>query len=355
MSPASSGPSGDRFERPIIAIMAVTLAGFTLLLSGCEQPGPEAESVASVNGSTITMEQVDARVQASDSEAWQSFYETRQRALAHLIDEQLLVEEATREGIERDSLVKREGLDKLSAISDSAIAAFYNENRRRMGGQSLEQMADRVQQFLAADEHNEAWLRYVGSLRAAADIDVSLDPPRAILAIGAEEPSQGPVDAPIQVVEYSDFECPYCGRAKPAVHQVLEEYGDRVRLVFRNFPLGIHANARPAAVASLCAQEQDQFWDYHDLLFAHQRELRAVDLIRYAGDLGLDVAAFGACFGSGRHDAKVDADLASGEQFGVTGTPAFFVNGRRLSGAQPFSVFKNLIDDELARLERVGG
>lgn len=324
-------------------------AGLMSLIA-CAPPTPQSESAAQVNATTITMEQVDARVQESEPEAWQTFYETRQRALAHLIDEQLLVEEATRQGIERDSLVKREILDQLATISDSTVAAFYEENRRRMGGQPLEQIKDRISQFLAATEHNEAWLRYVGSLRETANIDVSLEPPRAILAIGAEEPSQGPVDAPILLVEYSDFECPYCGRAKPAVRQVLEEYGDQVRLVFRNFPLGIHTHARPAAVASLCAQEQDRFWDYHDLLFAHQRELRPADLSRYAGDLGLDTAAFDACLESGRHDAKIDADLASGEKHGVTGTPAFFLNGRRLSGAQPFDVFKGLIDDELERL-----
>ncbi len=354
MSPASSRRSGTTSERPKLAAVAILLTSLILMVTGCAQPAPEAEPAAQVNGLTITMEQVDSRVQDSEPEAWQTFYESRQRALAHLIDEQLLGEEATRQGIERDSLVKREVLEQLEAISDSAIATFYAQNRRRMGGQTLEQMKERITQFLAAGKHSEAWLRYVGSLRETANIDVSLEPPRAMLTINADEPSQGPVDAPIQLVEYSDFECPYCGRAKPAVRQVLEEYGDRVRLVFRNYPLGIHANARGAAIAGLCAQEQDRFWDYHDLLFARQRELRPADLRRYASELYLDTAAFDACLDSGRHEGKVDADMASGEQNGVTGTPAFFVNGRRLSGAQPFTAFKELIDDELERLERVG-
>ena len=149
---------------------------------------------------------------------------------------------------------------------------------------------------------------------------------------------------------YRTTMCPYCGRAQPAVQQVLRTYGDRVRLVFRDFPLKMHRNASAAAQAGLCAQEQGRFWEYHDTLFAHQRQLRPDDLRRYAANLQLDTAAFDACLESDRYATAIDADLASGEQHGVSGTPAFFINGRRLSGAQPFAAFQQLIDDELERL-----
>ena len=319
----------------------------------CAPKAPEPELAAQINSDTITLEQVDARLQESEPEAWQSLFEARQRALAFLIDEQLLQEKAGKEGIERDSLVRREVLDQLAVVSDSAIAVFYEQNRQRLGSQDLATVQEQIRQYLASDNHRLAWLGYVGELRDEANIRIALEPPRAVIAVGGDEPSQGPQDAPILLVEYSDFECPYCGRAKPAIRQVLEQYGDKVRLVFRDFPLSIHPNARLAAEASLCAQEQDRYWDYHDVLFDHQRELRPVDLSRYAMEIGLDGTAFDACLESGRFADAVSDDLKSGEHFGVTGTPAFFINGRPLTGAQPFSAFQQIIDDELERIERV--
>ncbi len=326
-----------------------------LLFVSCAQKDQahESQPAAQINDQTITIEQVDARLQESEPESWQTLFESRQRALAFLIDEQLLQTQAKQEGIERDSLVRREVLNRLEAVSDSAVSVFYEQNRQRLGGQSLELVQERIRQFIASENHRVAWLGYVGQLRENADIQVVLEPPRAVIAVGGDEPAKGPVDAPILVVEYSDYECPYCGRAKPAIQQLLDEYGDKVRLVFRDFPLSIHPNARLAAEAGLCAQEQDRFWEYHDVLFKNQRELRPVDLARYAVEIGLDAAAFDSCLESGRFTEAVNDDLASGEHFGVTGTPAFFINGRRLTGAQPFSAFKQVIDDELDRLERV--
>ena len=131
------------------------------------------------------------------------------------------------------------------------------------------------------------------------------------------------------------------------MQQVLTTYGDRVRLVYRDFPLLMHEHAHLAAQAGQCAHEQGRFWEYHDVLFANARQLRAEDLKRHAAAAGLDAARFDACLASGRFAAGVDADLASGEEHGVSGTPAFFVNGRLLSGAQPFAAFQQIIDDEL--------
>lgn len=333
---------------PAVARMPLIIC---LALSACTSSEPDrGETVARIDGDTITLEQVDARVQEAEPEAWVSLYEARQRALGYLIDERLLAQEASRQGIERDSLVQREVVETLAAVSDSAIAAFYEANRQRMDSQPLEEVRDQIQRYLAGAEHRAAWLGYVAGLRDAADLKVTLEPPRARIEVSEDEPSKGPVDAPILLVEYSDYECPYCGRAQPAVQQVLRTYGDRVRLVFRDFPLKMHRNASAAAQAGLCAQEQGRFWEYHDTLFAHQRQLRPDDLRRYAANLQLDTAAFDACLESDRYATAIDADLASGEQHGVSGTPAFFINGRRLSGAQPFAAFQQLIDDELERL-----
>jgi protein-disulfide isomerase len=324
-------------------------AAAALLAAGCGQPEPDVEIAARVGATTITLDQVDARVESTDPKTWQTLYEARQRALDFLVEEQLLEQEASRRGVDRDSLVLREVTAQLAAVTDSAVAAFYEQNQQRMGGQSLASMRIRIRQYLTSNEHRRAWDGYLSRLREETAVTLRLEPPRAVIEIAAGDRVRGPQDAPVVVVEYSDFECPYCVRAQDAVQQVLEQYGDRVRHVYRDFPLAMHANAHVAAQAGLCAGEQGRFWEYHDLLFANSRQLQLEALRSYADELGLEAAAFDECLTSGRYESAVDDDMASGKAHGVTGTPAFFINGRRLSGARPFVEFQQIIDDELSR------
>src|SRR5262249_17398539 len=136
-------------------------------------------------------------------------------------------------------------------------------------------------------------------------------------------------------------------RAHPTVQQVLTTYGDRVRFVYRHYPLPNHPRARPAAEAAQCANEQGKFWPYYDRLFSNQSKLGDADLRQAAADLGLDAARFNDCVDSHKYKDVIDSDIKAGEQAGVSGTPAFFINGRPLSGAQPFDAFKRIIDEEL--------
>jgi len=161
-------------------------------------------------------------------------------------------------------------------------------------------------------------------------------------------PSKGPADAPVQIVEFSEFQCPYCGRVEPTVQQILSTYGDKVRLVFADFPLPMHNNAQGAAEAAQCAAAQGKFWEYHDVLFANQRALEVDKLKSYAADLGLDTDAFNTCVDQATYRSQVQSHQAIGRELGVTGTPAFFINGRFLNGAQPLDAFSSIIDDELA-------
>jgi protein-disulfide isomerase len=169
--------------------------------------------------------------------------------------------------------------------------------------------------------------------------DVSID----------DDPALGPEDAPVIVVEFSDFECPYCSRFRQeTMDQMLETFGDDMLLVYRDFPLTqIHPHAQEAAEAAECADDQNGFWDYHDLLFANQAALDTDSLIGYAEDLGLDVGAFTDCLQSGKYTDEVVADLNDGRSYGVSGTPSFFINGVPLVGAQPFVSFEDLINQEL--------
>lgn len=174
------------------------------------------------------------------------------------------------------------------------------------------------------------------------------DVPRVQVS-AADAPSKGPANAPVTIIEFSDFQCPFCSRGKATMDQVVSTYGDKVRLVFRNFPLSFHQNAEKAAEAAQCANEQGKFWEYHDILFANQGALAVENLKQYAVDLKLDTAKFNSCLDSGKYAAKIQTDISDGQAAGVRGTPAFYINGRSISGAQPFENFQKVIEEELAK------
>ncbi|MDP2497782.1 MAG: thioredoxin domain-containing protein [Candidatus Palauibacterales bacterium] len=159
-----------------------------------------------------------------------------------------------------------------------------------------------------------------------------------------DRPSRGPSDAPVTIVEFTDYECPYCRRYyRQTYHQLLQEYEGEVHYVVRNYPLSIHPNARKAAEAAECAHNQDRFWDYHDHLFENADALEPSDLKSYARELGLDGGQFDECLESGAESQTVEQDMSTGRRLGIRGTPTFFVNGSPLVGAQPLSAFRSAI------------
>ena len=169
--------------------------------------------------------------------------------------------------------------------------------------------------------------------------DVSID----------DDAIDGKKDAPVIIVEFSDFECSYCARHTATIAKIKQEYGDKVAVVFRDYPLDFHKNAQKAAEAAECAADQNKFWDYHDKLFANQQALDVVSLKKYAGELKLKQSAFDKCLDSGQNKDEVQKDLKDGNAAEVTGTPATFINGRKVTGAQPFEIFQKIIDEELAQ------
>jgi protein-disulfide isomerase len=162
-------------------------------------------------------------------------------------------------------------------------------------------------------------------------------------------PSKGPKNAPLTVVVFSDFQCPFCGRVEPTLAQLEKEYAGKVRMVWKNFPLSFHQNAMPAAQAAMAADAQGKFWPMHDKLFANNTALERKDLEKYAQELGLNMDKFKADLDSGKYKAVVDAETKEGSTLGVTGTPAVFINGRKISGAYPFDTFKKIAEEELAK------
>lgn len=162
-------------------------------------------------------------------------------------------------------------------------------------------------------------------------------------------PARGAADATIELVEFSDFQCPFCARVNPTLKRIEQVYGKDVRIVFKHLPLSIHPKAPDAHAAAEAAHRQGKFWAMHDLIFANQRAMSRENYLAYAEQIGLDVERFERDMASSEIRDKLAADSGQAASLGVTGTPAFFVNGRFLSGAQPFESFKRLIDEELEK------
>jgi protein-disulfide isomerase len=314
-----------------------------------DAPAGSETVVAVVDERPITLRELDDwirddlyRREVAGRNAAQLF-KLRETALQHMIDEQLLAAEARRRNLEPSELVAEE-IAALGPVSDEEVASFYAERADRFGDATLEDLAPRIREYLEQARAHQV----LAQLREDARVTLHLDPPR--VEVGSDGPSLGPADAAVTIVEFSDFQCPFCKRALPILRELRERYPDDVRIVYRHFPIeSIHPHAREAAEASLCADDQGGFWPFHDRLFQSPEALATEDLQRYAAELELDTNRFGQCLTERPHREHVAADAAAGEAAGVVGTPAFFVNGIFVEGAQPIGVFVELIDAELAR------
>jgi protein-disulfide isomerase len=308
--------------------------------------------VATVGSGSITLAQVDERAMQQPTSNFggvklsQAIYEARRQAIDDLVANMLFDQEAKARGLDRTALIEKEITAKVATVTEPDIASWYQANQSRVQGASLDQVRQPIRAYLTQERMQDVREQFLASLKSKTAVRIMLEPPRQQIAT-ANSPAKGPANAPIELVEFSDFQCPFCFRAHPTVDQVLKAYGDRIRFVYRHYPLPNHPNARPAAEASACAAEQGKFWPYHDRLFATQSKLSDSDLKQDAAELGLDPAKFNACVDSRKFKAEVDADLRDGEAAGVNGTPAFFINGRLINGAQPFDTFKKVIDEEL--------
>jgi protein-disulfide isomerase len=313
----------------------------------------EPEILAEIDGKPITLSDIEE--EAGDTLAAMEFQYRTQRhqlidtTLRSILKDRLLEEEAEARGMSAEELVEAE--KKNIEVTDEEVAEWYQQNRSRLGTRTLEQVAAQVRQFLKQQKQQKIMDELTAELEKKKKVVYHLEPLRARID-ASDSPAKGPSDAPVTLVEFSDFECGYCGRLVKTLDDIKENYGDKLRIVFRQFPLQMHPNAPKAAEASLCANEQDKFWPMHDLLFQEQSQLDVVSLKDKASRLGLDRGAFDSCLDSGRYAEKVQKDLRDGSAVGVSGTPAMFVNGVPLAGgALPYDAISKAIDAELARIE----
>src|SRR5215831_2484672 len=323
-----------------------------LFLVACSSNAQQADRyqgpndvVATVGNVSITLADVDQKAlqqPANDfgtSKLVLAIYEARRAAIDDVAGDKLIEIEAKARGVAASALIDQEITSKIQPVTDADVTAWYNANSARVKGATLDQVRAPIRNLLIQERTSAVYQRFVDQLKEKTPVRVLLEAPRRKIAT-ADSPAQGPANAPIELIEFSDFQCPYCLRAHPVVKQVLSTYGDKIRFVYRNYPLPNHPNARPAAEAAQCAAEQGKFWAYHDRLFADQSKLANDDLKRTAAELGMNAGQFNACFDTHKYQARIEADVRAGNEAGVSGTPAFYINGRMLTGAQPFEVFK---------------
>jgi protein-disulfide isomerase len=306
--------------------------------------------VAEVDGAPITLANLDEKVGAEQlADVRQREYDLRKEALDQLLGEKLFAKEAAARKLSVEELLKREVDDKLAAPDKASVEQLYEQNKARFASVPKEQALSTIEGALRSRERGPRLAAYRRELMRKAAVRVSLEPPRSEVRFPAEAPALGPAAARVTIVEYADFQCPYCARAQEVVDQVMKRYEGKVRLVHRDFPLDFHPRAQAASKAALCAGVQGRFWDYHRTLLKSPGDLGEQDLKKRATDLRLDLARFDACMASPEGDNAIQQARREGSALGVTGTPTFFVNGRRLVGARPFEDFVEIIDDELER------
>lgn len=314
--------------------------------AGTPESSPMVAAV--VDGEEIGVDRIDDQIREELFESTfggtagaAKLYDARRETADILIQEVLVARAAAAAGQDEDTWLA-EAQAALPEVSDAEVAEFFEENKSRLGADpKLEDFAPRILGFLQAQQGQLVYEQ----LHEAAEIQILLERQRA--QVGTQGASMGPEDAPVTIVEFSDFQCPYCSRVVPTLKQITERYPNEVRIVYRHLPLDFHPQAKLAAQASVCADDQELFWPYHDKLFENQRAMEREQLIAYATELELDTEAFDACLEDPKTVARVDADLAEAQGLGATGTPAFYINGIMLSGAQPFENFDAVIVEEL--------
>ncbi len=298
--------------------------------------------VATTRDGPITEAELNREIARKPKVASQ-LYAIRRDALEGMILQRLVEEEAARRKETPEALVTSVAAAKPP--TDAEVKQFFDE-RLAGGGYKLDEVKGQIVQHLTTERRKAALIAFLDDLKAKAHVAILLLPPKVDVA--TDGPSRGAEHPKVTIVEFSDFQCPYCKAQEAALHRILAEYPRDVRLVFRDFPLDIHPDAQRAAQAGACADEQGKFWPMHDILFEHASALGASDLSRYARDAGLDGPKFDRCLASGETEKRIEASREEGERDGVEGTPALFVNGRPLPGATSYEDLKAAVDEELA-------
>jgi protein-disulfide isomerase len=305
--------------------------------------------LATLNGENITDSQIQPRIKNSMMKVMAQMYEIKRDAVDEMIDDKLLEQEAKKRGVATDALIKAEIDSKITTPTDDEARAMYEVYKKRFGNKTYEEVAPMVKSQLVSQKKQKLYGEFLEKLRKVAKLSYKIERPSFAVSMDDDAHIGNPT-APIKVIEFTDYQCPFCKKARPNIQQVIDAYKDKVVYVLRDFPLSFHKFAKSAANAAQCAGEQGKYFEFSNKIWDNQQDLTEATFKNYATTLGLDMAKFSACSTSNKYFKEIDKDQADGAAAGVTGTPAYFINGKFLSGAQPFEAFKQIIDEELAKI-----
>jgi protein-disulfide isomerase len=308
---------------------------------------PAAAELASVDDQKITEEDLAPYVASQLRPIREQEYQIKKKALDTLIGQKLLEVEAKKRGLTTDKLLEQEVDAKVPEPTEVELAAIYAVQKEQIG-KPYEEVKSQLQQSLKKAKIQQARQEYSNRLREQTRVSILLGPPRTQVGFDPARVRGNP-KAKVMIVEFSDFQCPFCGQVQGTLKSILAKHGESVALAFRDMPVSqIHPQAMGAAQAARCAGEQGKFWEYHDLLFADQAWLDKPGLVTKAQKLQLEEKQFDACIASEKYKAQIQQDSQEGMKAGVNGTPGFFINGVFISGAQPEAAFEKLIQEQLS-------
>lgn len=336
----------------ILAILSIIL-----FVAGCSQGSgssnlslggsDNSQIVATISGEPIRAGELDASVKQQMQRIETQVYQIRKRGLDTLIDDKLIEMAAKKNGKTVDEFMAEEIDAKIEEPSEKEIKALY-EARKGKNTLPFEKIKGQIIEYLKQTKKNQVRRNLLAKLTKDAEIKILLEPPRTEIDIG-NSPVMGPKNAKITLIEFSDYQCPFCKRVRPTVWKLMEDYKGKIQYSFKDFPLSFHQHARKAHEAALCAGDQDKYFEYNKTLFDNQSNMSIADLKKYAAKVGLNTSKFNKCLDEGKYSEAVDKSIQEGIEVGVTGTPAFFINGIQLSGAQPIASFQEIIDEELKK------
>jgi protein-disulfide isomerase len=306
-----------------------------------------ARVLATVNGREITSADVEDSLLPLVASVQEQVFLVRKGDVDMKVNDILLKQEAQKRAVTPRAVLDAEVTSKVPVVTEAQAQDFYNKNKERING-DFAQLKYQIIQYLQEQEGQKLTAAFAERLRNAASVQTFITPPAPPVFNVAtdDQPEKGNPKATVTVVEFTDYQCPSCAAAQPAVERLIKEYGDRVRFVIRDFPLQMHPEARKAAEAAEAAREQGKYWDFTAIMFRNQSALKPEQLKQYAQVLGLDRARFDSALDTGKFADKVDRDLLDGQRLGVGGTPSFFVNGRRTKDIT-YDALKAAIDDAL--------
>jgi protein-disulfide isomerase len=301
--------------------------------------------VAEYSGKSVKASEAFGPVKTRLFDLEDETFRTKEQAINDFVEQRLLEEQSKKSNMPLEQLLEKEAGGPVGDVDDKEIEGFLTSKGLSLNDPRIRK--EDVRDYLKYRKRFEKRQTYVQKLKESAHVKLLIKEPESPkLAVSTDGyPTWGNPKAPVTIVEFSDFQCPFCSRAVPVIERIKKEYGpDKVKIVFRDMPLPSHNRANPAAMAGHCANEQGKFWEMHNTLFENQTKLEDADLKSYAKKVGVDEKKFAECYDGKKHQATIDKSRREAEALGIQATPSFVINGALLQGAQPFEKFKEKID-----------